>query len=236
MLKAILFDLDGTLLPMDQDTFVKYYFGGLCKKLVPYGFEPNALVKNIWAGTKVMIGNDGSDTNEAVFWKFFQTTYGEDILKYEPIFREFYANEFQAVKNVCGFDSESAKVIQYVKEQGYRIILATNPIFPAVATHSRIHWAGLNKEDFEWITTYENSHYAKPNPKYYEEILSQANLKPEECLMVGNDVKEDMVAATLGMKVFLLTNDLIDHGMEDLSMYPQGNFQALYQYIDSLKK
>ena len=54
--------------------------------------------------------------------------------------------------------------------------------------------------------------------------------------MVGNDVKEDMVAATLGMKVFLLTNDLIDHGMEDLSMYPQGNFQALYQYIDSLKK
>ena len=32
-IKAVLFDLDGTLLPMDQDIFVKSYFGLLAKKL-----------------------------------------------------------------------------------------------------------------------------------------------------------------------------------------------------------
>ena len=80
MLKAVLFDLDGTLLPMDQEVFVKYYFGGLCKKLVPLGFDANELVKNIWAGTKAMITNNGSQTNgDGVYlrtdWKFTTDTY-----------------------------------------------------------------------------------------------------------------------------------------------------------------
>lgn len=233
MLKAVLFDLDGTLLPMDQEVFVKYYFGGLCKKLVPLGFDANELVKNIWAGTKAMITNNGSQTNEEVFWNYFKTVYGDDILNYQPTFEAFYHNEFQAVQQVCGFEAESARIIKFVKDKGLRVILATNPIFPAIATESRIKWAGLNKDDFEIITTYENSHYAKPNQKYYAEILQNAQLKPEECLMVGNDVKEDMVARTLGIDVFLLTNDLIADDTCDLSQYPQGDFNDLYQYLEN---
>ena len=233
MLKAVLFDLDGTLLPMEQEVFVKYYFGGLCKKLVPLGFDANELVKNIWAGTKAMITNNGSQTNEEVFWNYFKTVYGDDILNYHPTFEAFYQNEFQAVQQVCGFEAESARIIKFVKDKGLRVILATNPIFPAIATESRIKWAGLNKDDFEIITTYENSHYAKPNPKYYAEILQNAQLKPEECLMVGNDVKEDMVARTLGIDVFLLTNDLIADDTCDLSQYPQGDFNDLYQYLEN---
>ena len=231
MIRYIITDLDGTLLPMQQETFVNAYFGGLCKKLIPYGFDANALVQNIWNGTKAMIMNDGSFSNEEVFWNYFKSVYGQDILKYEPIFYDFYVNEFQAVQNVCGFQSESAKVIQYVKDHNLRIILATNPIFPQIATHSRIAWAGLSVNDFEYITTYENAHYTKPNPQYYVEILNHVGLKAEECLMVGNDVKEDMVAASIGMHVFLLTNDLIDHGETNLDSYPHGNFDDFYAYL-----
>lgn len=50
--KAVLFDLDGTLLPMDQDIFTKTYFGELVKKLVPLGYEPDSVVSAIWAGLK----------------------------------------------------------------------------------------------------------------------------------------------------------------------------------------
>ena len=39
-IKMILFDLDGTLLPMDQNHFVKTYFGALAKKLAPLGYDP----------------------------------------------------------------------------------------------------------------------------------------------------------------------------------------------------
>ena len=117
-IKAVLFDLDGTLLPMDQEVFVKYYFGGLCKKLVPLGFDANELVKNIWAGTKAMITNNGSQTNEEVFWNYFKTVYGDDILNYQPTFEAFYQNEFQSVQQVCGFEAESARIIKFVKDKG----------------------------------------------------------------------------------------------------------------------
>ena len=115
-------------------------------------------------------------------------------------------------------------------------MLATNPIFPAIATKSRISWAGLQLEDFEYYTTYENSSYCKPNPKYYIDILEKLNCKPDECLMVGNDVEEDMIAQSIGMKVFLLTDCLINKNDKDITQFQHGGFNELYQYINSENK
>lgn len=230
----IFFDLDGTLLPMDQDVFVKAYFGRLAAKLAPHGYEPKKLIDAIWGGTAAMIKNDGSMTNEAAFWRFFCTVFGEDAIKDEPKFEEFYRTDFQLVQSSCGFDARAAQTIDALKEMGFTLALATNPIFPAIATESRMRWAGLNKEDFVSYTTYENSRYCKPNPKYYQDILDQLDVKGEECLMVGNDVGDDMVAQELGMKVFLLTDCLINKHNVDISVYPHGSFEELMEYIRTL--
>ena len=233
-IKAILFDLDGTLLPMDQDLFMKYYFGALAMKLVPHGYDKDTLVNNVWAGTKAMVMNDGSKTNADAFWDKFCTLVGKDCRKDEPIFDSFYRNEFIAAKNACQPTPAAKEIIDLIKASGKRLILATNPLFPAVATENRIGWAGLSSDDFELITTYENCHYCKPNPKYYVEILEKTGLAPEECLMVGNNADEDMIAETLGMKVFLLTNCLINEKNVDISNYPQGGFEELKKYISEL--
>ena len=201
MIKAVLFDLDGTLLPMDQDKFIEAYMATMAKKLAQYGYEPKALAKGIWAGIGATVKNDGTKTNEEVFWNNFCAVLGEHTRNDAAIFRDYYENEFQGVKETCGYEKRSKEVLDYLKEKGYRIVLATNPLFPAIATESRIRWAGLTPQDFEWYTTYENSSFCKPNPKYYLEILEKTGLTPEECIMVGNDVTEDMVAKTLGMKV-----------------------------------
>jgi len=235
-LKTILFDLDGTLLPMDQDTFVKSYFGLLAKKMAPYGYEQNSFIKAIYSGVAAMVGNDGTKKNEEAFWKNFTGIYGEAAMEHLPIFEEFYRVEFQQVQNVCVFNPESREAVRTLKEMGYQLVLATNPLFPPVATESRVRWAGLDKEDFAWITTYDNSSFCKPNPAYYKEILDTLNIKPEECLMVGNDVSEDMIAKTLGMRVFLLTKDLINTDNKDINQYPHGDFDDLMDYIKSLEK
>jgi FMN phosphatase YigB (HAD superfamily) len=235
-LKMILFDLDGTLLPMDQDEFVKAYFGLLAKKLSNYGYEPNKLINSIWKGTMVMINNDGSKTNEEAFWDFFKSVYGEESINDHDIFEEFYKNEFQLVQHVCGYIEKAGYVIRLLKQHGFKVALATNPIFPAIATESRIRWAGLKKEDFELITTYENSKYSKPNLNYYIDILDKLNVKPDECMMVGNDVAEDMVARKLGMKVFLMPKYLINKNNEDINSYPNGNFDELLIFIEDIKK
>lgn len=234
MVKVVLFDLDGTLLPMDQDKFVEAYFGGMAKKLAPHGYDPKTLVGGIWESVKAMVKNDGFVTNEEAFWNCFSSLLGERVREDESIFNEFYRNEFQSVKNNCGYHEKAKEVVAYLKEKGQRVVLATNPIFPAIATESRIKWAGLMPEDFELYTTYENSSFCKPNPEYYLQILEKIGAAPENCLMVGNDVTEDMVAESLGMKVFLLTDCLINKENKDISVYPNGSFDDLLAYLEEV--
>lgn len=234
MITTVFFDLDGTLLPMDQEKFVKSYLGRMAKKMAPHGYELEMLVKSVWMGTGAMVKNDGSATNETVFWNVFDQLFGRDTRVDEPLFEEFYRNEFQAVKDDCGFDPRAAEAIRQIKALGLRTVLATNPLFPPIATQSRVRWAGLEPEDFEFITTYDNSCFCKPNPDYYREILGKLNLKAEECVMVGNDVNEDMVARELGMKVFLLTDCILNKDNKDISQYPCGSFPELLDYIWSL--
>lgn len=233
-IKAVLFDLDGTLLPMELESFMNLYFKLLAQKLAPYGYEPSKLIEGIWAGTMAMMKNDGSCTNEEAFWNCFAGMFGDRVRADEPVFDQFYRNEFSGVKDACGFTPEAAKIVAKVKDAGLRVVLATNPLFPAIATQSRIRWAGLSPEDFEFYTTYENSSFCKPNPKYYLEILEKLGLQPEECLMIGNDATEDMVAASIGMKVFLLTDCLINKENRDISVYPSGGFDQLNKYIESI--
>ena len=231
---TVLFDLDGTLLPMDQDVFVKDYFGRIAAKVAPAGYDSKQLIDTIWRGTAAMVKNDGSKTNEEAFWNYAVSVYGDKILRDKYLFDEFYETEFDKIKAVCGYHPAAAEIVHSLKEKGFRVALATNPIFPARATQWRIQWVGLQPEDFELYTAYENSGYSKPNPAYYRDVLARLNVKPEECLMVGNDVKEDMVARTLDMRVFLLTDCLINRNGDDISQYPHGSFPELLAYLRSL--
>lgn len=234
MLNTILFDLDGTLLPMDQEKFTRAYFGTLSAKLAPLGYDPKALVKGIWAGTEAMVLNDGSKTNEKAFWDRFATIFGEKVYSDIKTFDEYYENDFDSVASSCEPNLRVGAMIKSLKSKGYTVVLATNPIFPPVATHKRAAWAGLDTSDFALITTYDNSCFCKPNPKYYEMILENIGKRPEECLMVGNDAREDLAAKAVGIDVFLLTDCLINKDEIDISKHKNGNLDALESYLTSL--
>lgn len=234
MIKAVLFDLDGTLLPMDQEDFIKAYFGSLAKKLVPYGYNPDTFVPAIWAGTKAMMKNDGIRTNEQAFWQTFADMLGEHVYNDVELFEDYYNNEFGAVKSICGFCPQAKDVIDAVKAKDLVPVLATNPLFPQVATKNRIRWAGLDPEDFALYTTYEDYSWCKPSLEYYKEILAKLGLKGEECAMVGNDVEEDMVTQQLGMKTFLLTDCIINSKDKDISAFEHGGFDQLIAFINNL--
>ena len=162
-IKAVLFDLDGTLLPMNMDDFTTGYFGMLAKKLAPYGYESKSLVDAIWTGTAAMVKNNQECTNEDAFWKKFSEILGEHVLEHKPIFEDFYANDFQKAIQFCYPTELANESVKLCKRLGFRTILATNPIFPDIATRSRIKWAGLDISDFELYTTYEKETSCKPN-------------------------------------------------------------------------
>ncbi len=229
---AVLFDLDGTLLPMDQDVFVKEYFKGITQKVASAGYDPETLSKTIWAGTKAMVKNSGEESNETVFWKVFADIYGKQALKDIPLFDEYYTDGYLNLKNLFTPNPLAAKTVRMLKEKGCRTVLATNPIFPKFAVDCRVRWAGLEPDDFEYCTSFENSYRCKPNPEYYADILKAIGLKAEQCLMVGNDAREDTVASQLGMKVFLLTDCLINRDSTDISVFPHGGFEELIKYLE----
>ena len=231
---TVLFDLDGTLLPMDLEKFLKAYFGMLAEHMAPYGYEKEKLLKTIWSSTGGMIQNNTGKPNEDVFWTYMEKAYGPEIRQVEPKFDEFYRVGFPKVRSSCGYAPQAAQVIAVCKEKGLQIALATNPFFPATATLQRARWAGLEPADFALITTYENSHACKPNPAYYREVLEKLGVGPEQCLMVGNDVEEDMMARELGMDVFLLTSCLINRSGKDINDYPHGGYEELLAYIHAL--
>ncbi len=235
-IRAILFDLDGTLLPMDQERFMKGYFQLLAANMAKSGYEPKKLIDAIWAGTAAMVKNDGKRTNEKVFWEKMAESYGPGVYDDIPLFDAFYRGDFQKAKSFCGFNSDAARTVRQAREMGYQTALATNPVFPMVAQESRLGWAGLALSDFELCTSYENAGYCKPNPLYYADIARRLNLDPKECCMVGNDTTEDLAAAEIGMQTFLLTDCLIHKKQTDISACPQGDFAALLNFIGKMQK
>ena len=201
MYKNYLFDLDGTLLPMDMEKFVKLYFSSLCKRCTPViKIEPDALIKAMWAGTDAMTKNDNSRTNREVFWE-----------------------------NATSFTPYAKKSIDFIKKNGGRLIAATNPIFPFVATKRRLEWAGVSPDDFELVTTYENFGCCKPNLKYFEEICKKQDIKPEDSIMIGNDVDEDLCSAKLGFDTYLITDTIVNRDNKDYSDYKNGSFEEFYK-------
>lgn len=233
--KNFLFDLDGTLLPMDMKNFIELYLASLCKRFVSvFGIDAKKLTDAIWIGSAAMAKNDGNCLNMEVFWRSMNSICGRDMFKYADDFDDYYRNEFVAAKAATNLQPLSRVCVDLIKKNGGKMIIATNPIFPKAATYRRIEWAGLDVNDFEYITTYDNSSACKPNLNYFEEISSICGISPEESLMVGNDVDEDMIASRLGFDTYLLTDCLINHNNKDISMYKHGSMEDFHSFLTDI--
>lgn len=235
-IRHILFDLDGTLLPMVQDEFVKFYMPLLAKAYIKEGIQidPMEFIKAVWKGYEAMVKNDGSKTNREAFWSFMEELLPLPLEESEKIADEFYSKEFN--KAICTTKPTplSDQVVKAAKAKGIETYLATNPVFPKCATMNRIQWAGLDAEDFKVITTYEDCVYCKPNPKYFRQLLEQFELNPEECLMVGNDVAEDLVIRQLGVKTFLVTDTMENKKALPIETDYKGSMADLLEFVENL--
>lgn len=231
MIKNILFDLDGTLLHLNPEVFMKLYIKSLYDNFSHLYKDIYELSNDIYKGTYLMTINDGNKTNEEVFWEFFKSIHKEASEEMLAKYKDYYEGDFNLAKNATSLSPYSNLIIKELKSKGYNIILATNPLFPNVATLQRIKWAGLDPNDFTLITTYENSSYSKPNLKYYEEIINKLNLNKDECLMVGNDTSEDYIITELGIPCIILKDCLINKNNLDIDfMTLEDLYKAVKNY------
>ena len=232
--RAIFFDLDGTLLPMDIDEFMGSYLEALSAFVLSCGLEIDDFTNGLISGTQAMGRHDGAQSNAMVFWNTFFGTVAQGPDVWMPLFERFYDNEFNAVGKDVVANPCAAASLKVLREKGYPLVLATQPMFPLKATKWRIAWAGLDPQAFCRITHFENSTSVKPKLAYYEENLRAAKLKPHEVLMVGNDTRDDLACLKLGMDAYLITDFFINHDDYDISTVKHGSFEDFLAWVKDM--
>jgi FMN phosphatase YigB (HAD superfamily) len=207
---VLLFDLDGTLLPVGTDFFIKDYPDAAAPYFA-HIIDPDRFKKALFESTFDMVSNtDPQITNSTAFGRSFERKLGRKWTEIWPIFERFYQEEFPKLARLVPESKTSSCVISACISQGWELVLATNPVFPETAIRERMRWCGVEKFPWLFITTLEAMHFCKPHTQYYQEIMDNLELDPERCVMIGNDVQEDMVAAELGMETILVEDYCIN--------------------------
>ena len=232
--KAIFFDLDGTLLPMDVEVFLKDYFRSLGGYAAQCGMDAAALVKAVEVSVFAMMRHEPGVLNSQAFWAAFEREWGSVGPEVQEFFDGFYERVFGSLETGCKANPAAARAIGALLEKGYPLYLTTMPLFPRIAVEWRLKWAGVDPSAFREITCFDNSTAVKPSLDYYRENVARCGIDPEDILMVGNNTEEDMVALQLGMDGYLVTDYLIDQIAFDIESVKHGSLEDFARFAESL--
>ncbi len=206
--KTILLDMDGTLINNDRNRFGAEYIE-LVYKRFPSTIPFPKFQKAVYTAFMAMTKNDGSKTNQRVFEETFFPLIDFPAAQGIRLFDRAHQHDFSVLQRPEEKIPEAREVVQKLFDLGLRVVIATNPIFPKDIMYERLRWAEVEDLPFDLVTSYEDSHYAKPNPLYYREILTKIGARAEHSLMVG-DEHMDMVAATIGISTFFVESPSSD--------------------------
>jgi FMN phosphatase YigB (HAD superfamily) len=231
LIRTVLFDLDGTLLPLDIDTFIRKYFRLLTVKVTAV-LPIDNLADRVMRSTMVMINSlDPAKTNQQVFQEDFLADIGHPPETVLSLIDQFYEKDFSSLQDGVPASEHARAAVEGAVRHGCEVVVATNPIFPERAIRERLRWAGVDGFDYRLVTTYENMHFCKPRIEYYQEILEKIVRSPGDCLMVGNDVEEDLIASQLGIRTFLVTDLLLNPRQREYSTDYEGTLADLARFL-----
>lgn len=243
MFKAILFDLDDTLLANPMERFIPAYFAALSGAL-SHLIPPRTLIAELMRGSQAMEENDGSGpTNEEAFAAVFYPAVRREQAELKPFFERFYAEEFPRLRELTQPLPDARRTVEWAFERGLQVAIATNPFFPRSAIDHRLAWAGVPSDEFDYdlVTSYEVMHATKAHPAYYREIVERLGREPRECLMVGDDWQRDMApAAEVGISIYWITkpNDTLlpipplEKQEKGSVMIGQGSLTSLWDWMN----
>jgi FMN phosphatase YigB (HAD superfamily) len=211
MLKAVLLDLDNTLILFDELKYYKAYF----KKLNSFfsdDFTPAELRERVINGTMALRFNNGEKTNRQCFLEVFARGREAESASLWDRFMAFYREAYGDIEVTVDLPDGLHPVMDRLRETGLKLAIASNPIFPVIAQEKRVRWGSLDPAGFDLFTHIENMRYVKPMVEYYHQTCELIGEAPAECLMVGNDPVNDMAAALAGLKTYRTTDaEVIDY-------------------------
>ena len=237
MIKVVLFDLDGTLLGLDNDSFGRPYIASLHKAVFEeLGYDVKTTYKMVFGAIGMMVNNPNPLlSNVDQFYAILEKMIApNDLNKTIEKINAFYLSPlYDMLEKTVAKRNEMIEAVRILKEKGYKVAVCTNPIFPRLAISKRLNWAGFNESDFEFVTFGEETHSLKPNLSYYQEAINThfKDVSYEEIMMVGNDVEEDMIVEKLGLKTYLVKDYLISRCNRENEIENSGNGLDFLKFV-----
>ena len=230
-IKAILFDLDGTLLDVDLDKFIPQYLNLLAQS-VAHIITPKKFISKIMMASKAVEENNGTHINDDIYTKICFPLEGYTREEIQPFIDKFYEQGFSALRQYTKKKPEARAIVQSVFDKGYDVVIATTPLLPATAIEQRLEWAGVADFPYRLITTIENSHATKSltHLLYYEQILDKIGYPAHACLMVGDEDK-DLVSKRIGIHTFLISSRNTKLGIDIPKPDYRGTLEDLKQLL-----
>jgi len=205
MLTTILFDLDNTLVLFDEAEFYYRYLTPISEAFEDI-MSKDIFKRRLMVASQALLQNNGTMSNGDYYMNVFCEGFEDKKSLCWDRFRKFYENGFDQFQQLMQPIPGILELFNYLREANFKIVIASNPLFPIAVQLKRLAWAGLENFQFDLITHIENTSFCKPQLGYYSEICTICNEKPENCLMIGNDPVNDMIASKIGMKTYLATD------------------------------
>jgi FMN phosphatase YigB (HAD superfamily) len=205
MLRAVLFDLDNTLIHFGERQFFQGYIPAVARVFADV-MPGDLFLERLLSSTGMVLNNDGRMLNVDCFMSAFCKGYEAQRDEFWKRFTRFYETEYDQFRSLASVPAGARDMLLQLRERSLKLVIASNPLWPSIAQNKRLAWAGIGDLQFDLITHIENMTYCKPRVEYYHEVCSKISEPPEACLMVGNDPINDMVVGTIGMKTYLVTD------------------------------
>ncbi len=232
VIKAAFFDLDGTLLDIEMNDFISTYIEGLACHFsdvaLRYTFS-SALRDAMMA---LLVGDSGFDSNKKLFFAILQKRLGIDADVFFRRLKNYCENGMEELRPFIRPLPLASQILNQCRNRNLKVILATNPIFPRCIIDARLAWGGLADFPFDFVTSFENTRYCKPDARYFRDLLEEFGLAPEEAIMVGNDTEHDLAACAIGMKTFLVDTWVVDRGSDFKPDY-RGGHRELLRFLEN---
>ncbi|MBM3156168.1 MAG: HAD family hydrolase [Chloroflexi bacterium] len=206
MLKAVLFDLDNTLIHFSERRFAESYFARIASAFADI-MPADKLLERLFISTQLLMNNNGEMSNADHFMNSFSSGLDIPRDKLWKRFIDFYEAEFDRFRDIVSVPDGVRDMLLNLKRKRVKLVIASNPMWPSIVQMKRLAWGGIDDIKFDLVTDIENMSYCKPRLEYYLEVCRKIALKPDECLMVGNDPVNDMIVASIGMKTYLVTDE-----------------------------
>ena len=258
MIKAVLLDLDNTLLENPDHKFADAFRRAFAQHLEEQTGRAAAHGVFRSAARKLNERRHIVSSNDEVMTSSMAADLDASIDDTRKLLTLFYASSYGRLRRHTTAISDAQELVEALFDQRLTVAIATNPIYPESAIVQRLEWAGLGKfiESFAYITCSENMHFAKPDPAFYAELVARMGIEPDEALMVGDNAVNDIrPAECVGLHTWQVENAtalsaFIEHvqidgwqhcysarPLQETMLMPQflGNLGALYGMLSEVK-